>query len=161
MLVWHITLASSVKLCGKMAANTSLSLCFTSPSSSSASFSQLKHRPRFVGVGKRFVSCSAGPLSSLWLGGAVFSSKARVCTALAAVVDEEAALEQGERAEAENDGGVSEEEGRWKLPRATEVYVCNLPRSCDSEQLRQMFQPHGTILSAEVYCFFFQFLLFV
>ncbi|MED6131551.1 hypothetical protein PIB30_010871 [Stylosanthes scabra] len=149
-----------------MAASTTFSLCFaaatsSSPSSSSSSSSNhnsnpltpLNQRPRSVRVAKRFVSSSvAAPLSSLCFGASassVFSSKARVSTALSAVVDEETAVAERERGLAENDGG-SEEEEQWKLPRATEVYVCNLPRSCGVEQLRQMFEAHGPILSAEV-----------
>ncbi|KAL2345956.1 hypothetical protein Fmac_007241 [Flemingia macrophylla] len=38
----------------------------------------------------------------------------------------------------------------WKQPRPTEVYVCNLPRSCDTQQLLHIFNPHGTILSAQI-----------
>ncbi|XP_020212987.1 33 kDa ribonucleoprotein, chloroplastic [Cajanus cajan] len=61
------------------------------------------------------------------------TSKARAFTALAAPVDEETV-----------------EEETWKQPRPTEVYVCNLPRSCDTEQLLHIFNPHGTVLSAEI-----------
>ncbi|TKY64156.1 28 kDa ribonucleoprotein [Spatholobus suberectus] len=43
-----------------------------------------------------------------------------------------------------------EEEREGKLGRACEVYVCNLPRSCDAAYLLDMFRPYGTILSVEV-----------
>ncbi|KAJ1414762.1 RNA-binding domain superfamily [Sesbania bispinosa] len=120
-----------------MAAKATLSLSFTSPSSS-----LLNHKPQFGGAVKHFLLCSAGPFPSLCLV-AGRSSKARVFTALAAVVDEETEQEHVER---END----EEEEQFKQRRATEVYVCNLPRSCDTEQLLHMFKPHGSILSIEV-----------
>ncbi|XP_015962724.1 30S ribosomal protein 2, chloroplastic [Arachis duranensis] len=143
-----------------MAASTTFSLCFAAAAAASSSsccnhnsnpLTPLNQRPRPLGIANRFVSSSvAAPLSSVCFGASasVFSSKARIFTALAAVVDEETAVAERERGLAENDG--SDEEEQWKMPRATEVYVCNLPRSCDTEQLRQMFEPHGTILSAEV-----------
>ncbi|TKY61198.1 28 kDa ribonucleoprotein [Spatholobus suberectus] len=121
-----------------MAANATLSLAFTSSSLP-------KHKPQFGGAPKRFASCSAGPSSfssssSLCLV-AGRSSKARAFTASsAAAVDEETVV----------DGGEHVEEETGKQARATEVYVCNLPRSCDTEQLLHMFNPHGTVLSAEV-----------
>lgn len=122
-----------------MAANATLSLSFTSSSSTLLSH---KQKPQIVAAAKRLVSFSSVPV--------VFRWKARVCTALASVV--------AERVERENDG-VSDEEEQWKQPRATEVYVCNLPRSCDSEQLLHMFKPHGNVLSVEVF-FFLATLLF-
>ncbi|XP_027349035.1 33 kDa ribonucleoprotein, chloroplastic-like [Abrus precatorius] len=113
-----------------MAANATLSLALTP-------FSLLKDNPKppFGGAPRRFVCCSAGFSSSLCLLPGR-SSKARVFTASA-----ETAVDGGEHVE---------EEELWKMPRATEVYVCNLPRSCDTEQLLHMFKPHGTVLSAEV-----------
>ncbi|KAJ1415702.1 RNA-binding domain superfamily [Sesbania bispinosa] len=113
-----------------------LSLSFMSPSSS---LLKLKHKPQFRDALKHFLLCSAGPFPSLCLV-AGRSSKARVFTALAAVVEQE-------HVEREND----EEEEQFKQTRATEVYVCNLPRSCDTEQLLHMFKPHGSILSIEVF----------
>jgi len=44
------------------------------------------------------------------------------------------------------DGFVEEE----RLGKSCEVYVCNLPRSCDAAYLLDMFRPYGTILSVEV-----------
>ena len=38
-----------------------------------------------------------------------------------------------------------------------ELYVCNLPRSCDIPDLMEMFKPFGTIFSVEVKIFFFFF----
>ncbi|WCJ22510.1 RNA-binding (RRM/RBD/RNP motifs) family protein [Euphorbia peplus] len=37
-----------------------------------------------------------------------------------------------------------------KQPRPCELYVCNLPRSCDIPELVEMFKPFGTVLSVEV-----------
>ncbi|KAG5107329.1 hypothetical protein JHK84_044236 [Glycine max] len=51
----------------------------------------------------------------------------------------------------ENDDVLEDEEEREKrLGKACEVYVCNLPRSCDAAYLLYMFRPYGTILSIEV-----------
>lgn len=50
-----------------------------------------------------------------------------------------------------NDDVLEDEEEREKrLGKACEVYVCNLPRSCDAAYLLDMFRPYGTILSIEV-----------
>ncbi|XP_039814544.1 28 kDa ribonucleoprotein, chloroplastic-like [Panicum virgatum] len=37
---------------------------------------------------------------------------------------------------------------QWPRPR--ELFVCNLPRRCDVEDLLVLFGPHGTVLSVEV-----------
>ena len=37
---------------------------------------------------------------------------------------------------------------QWPRPR--ELFVCNLPRRCDVQDLLQLFTPHGTVLSVEV-----------
>lgn len=37
---------------------------------------------------------------------------------------------------------------QWPRPR--ELFVCNLPRRCDVEDLLKLFTPHGTVLSVEV-----------
>ncbi|CAJ2631254.1 33 kDa ribonucleoprotein chloroplastic-like [Trifolium pratense] len=37
-----------------------------------------------------------------------------------------------------------------KLRNTTELYVCNLPRTYDTQQLLDIFTPHGTVLSAQV-----------
>ncbi|KAK7258441.1 hypothetical protein RIF29_24018 [Crotalaria pallida] len=122
-------------------ATATLSLCFPSSSSSSSS---LKHQPQFLTVpsssssSKRCVSFSFSavpPIVSTWKG------SSRVLAA--AVV--------AESVERQNDdvfGDDDEEE--WRKPRATEVYVCNLPRSIDSEYLFDIFQPHANVLSVEV-----------
>nr|ABD32708.1 RNA-binding region RNP-1 (RNA recognition motif) [Medicago truncatula] len=39
---------------------------------------------------------------------------------------------------------------KLKLGNPTQVYVCNLPRSCDTHHLLHLFTPHGTVLSTEV-----------
>lgn len=48
----------------------------------------------------------------------------------------------------ENDE-VFDEESKNK-PRPCELYVCNLPRSCDIPELLEMFKPFGTVISVEV-----------
>jgi len=47
------------------------------------------------------------------------------------------------------DGFVDEEDNE-RLGKSCEVYVCNLPRSCDAAYLLDLFRPYGTILSVEV-----------
>lgn len=37
---------------------------------------------------------------------------------------------------------------QWPCPR--ELFMCNLPRRCDVEDLRQLFRPYATIPSVEV-----------
>nr|CAB3481940.1 unnamed protein product [Digitaria exilis] len=37
---------------------------------------------------------------------------------------------------------------QWPRPR--ELFVCNLPRRCDVEDLLKLFTPHGTVLSVEI-----------
>ena len=37
---------------------------------------------------------------------------------------------------------------QWPRPR--ELFVCNLPRRCDVQDLLELFTPHGTVLSVEV-----------
>ncbi|XP_039135040.1 28 kDa ribonucleoprotein, chloroplastic [Dioscorea cayenensis subsp. rotundata] len=44
--------------------------------------------------------------------------------------------------------GISEEPKPWVRP--CELYVCNLPRSCDVSQLLELFKPHGTVYAVEV-----------
>lgn len=40
---------------------------------------------------------------------------------------------------------------QWKNQlKPCELYVCNLPRSCDIPDLMEMFKPFGTVLSVEV-----------
>ncbi|KAL5061359.1 hypothetical protein RYX36_032963 [Vicia faba] len=90
---------------------------------------------------KRLVSFSTVPYPYPSLSHFVLShtSKPRVSTplALAAVVNGQTAIVDGE-------------EKRRKLGNPTQVYVCNLPRSCDTQQLLPIFTPHGPVLSAEV-----------
>lgn len=37
---------------------------------------------------------------------------------------------------------------QWPRPR--ELFVCNLPRRCDVQDLLELFTPHGTVLSVEI-----------
>ncbi|BAT98173.1 hypothetical protein VIGAN_09180500 [Vigna angularis var. angularis] len=46
--------------------------------------------------------------------------------------------------------GLVDEEDNERLGKSCEVYVCNLPRSCDAAYLLDLFRPYGTILSVEV-----------
>lgn len=120
-----------------MATNaTTLSLPFATTSSSSS----------LVGISKRFVSFSTLPYPSLSHPVVTHSSKPRVSTpfSLAAVVNGETAIVDGEE---------NEEEKPRKLGNPTQLYVCNLPRSCDIRQLTHIFTPHGTVLSAQVSLF--------
>ncbi|KAK4268939.1 hypothetical protein QN277_022163 [Acacia crassicarpa] len=140
-------------------------LCLTPPF-----FSVSRNKPQIVASAKWLASCSSflpsavhslslgvifspqpftsdpSSYSSLWKGR---SRKARVL----AVVDEETALAEditGEKSvDAENDDVFHEREPS-KVGRPCELYVCNLPRSCDSTQLYDLFKPYGFVLSAEV-----------
>ncbi|CAL9068362.1 unnamed protein product [Musa banksii] len=47
------------------------------------------------------------------------------------------------------DDGVPKEV-KAPVRRRCELYVCNLPRSCDIPQLLDLFKPHGTVHSVEV-----------
>lgn len=88
----------------------------------SSSSTLLYHKQPLLGVGysKRFVSFSALPYPS-------FSSRHNT-----SIVE-------------------NEEEQPWKkLGNPAQVYVCNLPRSCDTQHLLHLFTPHGTVLSTEV-----------
>ncbi|KAE9593593.1 hypothetical protein Lal_00036385 [Lupinus albus] len=111
-----------------MTANATLSLSFT-PSSHYS----LKDKLQFIASSKRCVSFSSLPI--------ILTYKARVRTAFAALVTERV-----------NDDVSNEEkeEEQWKKPIATEVYVCNIPRSIESDYLLNLFNPHGDVLSVEV-----------
>ncbi|KAK7285727.1 hypothetical protein RJT34_20506 [Clitoria ternatea] len=108
---------------------SSLSLTFAS-----SSLLLQHHNPSLPLPPKPFVLCCGGhfPSSSSSCFVAAGSSKSRVLTASATALELE-----------------TEEEKQLK-PRPTEVYVCNIPRSCDTEQLLEMFNPHGTVLSVQV-----------
>ncbi|CAL0311285.1 unnamed protein product [Lupinus luteus] len=90
-------------------------------------YSFSNNKPQFPTSSKRCVSFSPVPI--------VLTPNTRVCTAL--------------KAEQVNDD-VSEDEEQWMQPRATEVYVFNLPRSIDSEYLLHLFSPHGNVLYLQV-----------
>jgi hypothetical protein len=112
-----------------MAANVSMSLSFAATT------------PSLLGVSsssKRLVPFSALPYPSFSLR----TSNPR------AVVDGQTAIVQ----EQPNDVVFApEEEQPRKLRNATQLYVCNLPRTYDTQQLFDLFSPHGTVLSAQVY----------
>ncbi|KAL6126378.1 hypothetical protein ACLB2K_074429 [Fragaria x ananassa] len=99
------------------------------------------------------------------------NNRGGVLTALAVVEEEHAAVslvaEEEEQVvgdngyeeqfeyERHNDDDVSGEEGlemekQNRQPRPCELYVCNLPRSSNIEDLMEMFKPHGTVFSVEV-----------
>ncbi|XXG77546.1 hypothetical protein AAC387_Pa08g1681 [Persea americana] len=66
-----------------------------------------------------------------------------------AVVEEEAAIS------AEHIEAQSNEEGNGgptQKPKVTpcELYICNIPRSCDISELFEVFKPYGTVQSVEV-----------
>ncbi|WJX85769.1 hypothetical protein P8452_68174 [Trifolium repens] len=112
-----------------MAANVSMSLSFAATT------------PSLLGVvsssSKRLLPFSALPYPSFSLR----TSNPR------AVVDGQTAIVQ----EQPNDVVFApEEEQPRKLRNATQLYVCNLPRTYDTQQLFNMFSPHGTVLSAQV-----------
>lgn len=67
------------------------------------------------------------------------------------VLDNESALTEEAIVEGDvkSEGSLSNQEVK-KLARPCELYVCNLPRSCDIAELVEMFKPYGTVLAAEV-----------
>ncbi|KAG8663688.1 33 kDa ribonucleoprotein, chloroplastic isoform X2 [Manihot esculenta] len=74
-------------------------------------------------------------------------NKGRSFFSLLAVVDEESVVaEEIDRNESYNDLLGRELK---KQPRPCELYVCNLPRSCDISELAEMFKPFGTVISVE------------
>ncbi|KAM5555787.1 28 kDa ribonucleoprotein, chloroplastic [Rosa sericea] len=117
---------------------------------------------------KRFVFSSV-PFSSLHRRLRYSKNRAGVLTALAVVEHEQAvSLVAEEEEQGVDDNGyeeqheherhsadVSGEEGlemekQNRQPRPCELYVCNLPRSSDIEDLMEMFKPHGTVFSVEI-----------
>ncbi|KAK2419443.1 RNA-binding (RRM/RBD/RNP motifs) family protein [Trifolium repens] len=116
-----------------MAANvTSMSLSFAATT------------PSLLGVvsssSKRLLPFSALPYPSFSL---------RTSNPNRAVVDGQTAIVQ----EQPNDvvfAPEEEEQQPRKLRNATQLYVCNLPRTYDTQQLFDLFSPHGTVLSAQV-----------
>lgn len=118
-----------------MAPNATFLLSLTSSSLPISLFNHNLHT-QFRSSHKLFVSFSKAPTFSF--------------TASAATVDKARVVHGGENAEKET----------FRQPRPTEVYICNLPRSCDVQHLLHLFNPHGTVLSAQVfYGFFHLFLL--
>ncbi|KAF8379816.1 hypothetical protein HHK36_029265 [Tetracentron sinense] len=70
------------------------------------------------------------------------TNKTRLSSALAVVQEEPIAA-------VENIGDGSPTEFKNRV-RPCELYVCNLPRSCDISELLEMFKPYGTVHSVEV-----------
>ncbi|EEF47060.1 31 kDa ribonucleoprotein, chloroplastic [Ricinus communis] len=85
--------------------------------------------------------------SSLWPA----NKSKRVFAILALVNEESVVAEEVDREENENES-EEDELGRQlkKQPRPCELYVCNLPRSCDIAELVELFKPYGTVISVEV-----------
>lgn len=44
-----------------------------------------------------------------------------------------------------------EEEPQGKVQKGYELYVCNLPRSCEISDLVELFKPFATLISVEVW----------
>ncbi|XP_061336464.1 31 kDa ribonucleoprotein, chloroplastic-like [Gastrolobium bilobum] len=135
-----------------MAAET-LCLSFITPSTSVLS---LKHKHQFAASPKRFVLHFGHPRLSCLVTRTLEPSSSSFSPLRKSGLYAAALFAEGingeESAEQQNDDvfGEEEEEREKKLGRPCEVYVCNLPRSCDSAQLLDMFKPHGTILSVEI-----------
>lgn len=129
------------------------------PCSSSSSVLSWKHKPQFPASSKRFVShfgnpClvpapAPAPAPAQPSSYSLLLRKARLCAVAEGINGEESL-------DSQNDDvfGEEEVERQKKLRTPCEVYVCNLPRSCDAAHLLDMFKPHGTILSVEVLHFF-------
>ncbi|KAA0055605.1 retrotransposon protein [Cucumis melo var. makuwa] len=66
------------------------------------------------------------------------------------VLDNESALmeEAIMEGDVKSEGSISNQEVK-KLASPYELYVCNLPRSCNIVELVEMFKPYGTILATE------------
>lgn len=130
-----------------------------------SSISSLRIKPQYTASPKRFFSCSSSlPSSFHFLSHPTTSfpsssslkpqsRKSRVSSAFPVVNEESAVAEGFDGVELQNDD-VSGEESPKNVARPCEIYVCNLPRSCDSTQLHDMFKPFGTVLSAEVFASF-------
>lgn len=76
------------------------------------------------------------------------TTKARASTVFSVVDEEKEAVEETV-ADSLDDDAVSVQEWQ-KQSRPCEVYVCNLPRSCDIAELLDMFTPFGTVISVEI-----------
>ncbi|XP_050237944.1 31 kDa ribonucleoprotein, chloroplastic [Mercurialis annua] len=80
------------------------------------------------------------------------SSKRLFSTLQALVNGESVVADQEIDSEASSDES-DEDIGGFKLKKQTtpcELYVCNLPRSCDIAELVEIFKPYGTVISVEV-----------
>ncbi|XP_065860039.1 28 kDa ribonucleoprotein, chloroplastic [Euphorbia lathyris] len=81
------------------------------------------------------------------------ANKGRRFFTLLAVVDEESLVSEeidGEQNAIESGDDDLARQLKKQQPRPCELYVCNLPRSCDIPELVEMFKPFGTVLSVEV-----------
>lgn len=78
------------------------------------------------------------------------TSKARASTVLSVVGEEQAGSEEN-IVNSLHDGVLVQ---GWKQSQSSsrpcELYVCNLPRSCDIAELLDIFNPFGTVLAVEV-----------
>lgn len=116
------------------------------------------------GAVKRFVLCSYSffPSSIEWSYPRISCSsvvgrttRARVSRVLGVAGEEEAVVRKGINGEIRNTNVGNEKDGalvqEWKRhTRPCELYVCNLPTSCDIAELLEMFKPFGIVLSVEV-----------
>ncbi|KAL5229881.1 hypothetical protein ABZP36_028657 [Zizania latifolia] len=50
----------------------------------------------------------------------------------------------------EEDAGEDLTDRRPRRPRPRELFVCNLPRRCDVDDLLELFTPYGSVLSIEI-----------
>ncbi|BAF22773.1 28 kDa ribonucleoprotein, chloroplastic [Oryza sativa Japonica Group] len=58
---------------------------------------------------------------------------------------------RGESHEDDQEEGSGSGEGRRpRRSRPRELFVCNLPRRCDVDDLYELFKPYGTVLSVEI-----------
>eukprot|EP00262_Sarcandra_glabra_P009313 TRINITY_DN2346_c0_g1_i1.p1 TRINITY_DN2346_c0_g1~~TRINITY_DN2346_c0_g1_i1.p1 ORF type:complete len:319 (-),score=48.12 TRINITY_DN2346_c0_g1_i1:611-1474(-) len=84
----------------------------------------------------------------------VLGSSGKRVSRILAVVEDESSTAVAEPKKAVTDGdtitkGASSGERKAGL-RSYELYVCNLPRSCDIAELLELFNPYGTVQSVEV-----------
>lgn len=114
------------------------STCFTLPLSSPFSLVHSRTGAATCIIHKRTVSCSlvAGPTCR------VRFSSSRALGVVEGINGEETSVEY------QDDAVLVQGWKKWTRP--CEIYVCNLPRSCDLPELVEMFKPFGTVLSVEV-----------
>ncbi|KAJ0968627.1 hypothetical protein J5N97_025544 [Dioscorea zingiberensis] len=106
----------------------------SSHSSSSFRFSSLISSSTSISIS--YISIVASPLTSRPRWRSVAEGEEKVLAG-----DEKEEVDGGEE-------GISKEPKPWVRP--CELYVCNLPRSCDVSQLLELFKPYGTVYAVEV-----------